>query len=251
MPICRDPLVANLRAQGFNTLRVPRKDYLPGTVLFQIGGNALEVFGPFSSAFKSGSQVEVSESSKATTFSGTVTSSYRRGMALKLASAWLGVPEAGVRSLFSGATKLSFRFGDLRVLTTSLGMLGEHLAASEASDALMVLHESRLFVVHEVLQAQRIYFVNEVDGDASFGLHVKESLTEMVDLGFQVEASKAAQGLIVFASREYHTIGFKAYEVEIVDGEFHLRRSLESSGFTRMSDEEERYEPALFEDMLV
>jgi hypothetical protein len=30
MPVCRDPLVANLRAQGFNTLRVPRKDYVPG-----------------------------------------------------------------------------------------------------------------------------------------------------------------------------------------------------------------------------
>ena len=73
----------------------------------------------------------------------------------------------------------------------------------------------------------------------------------MAELGFEVETSKASHGLLVFHSREYHSIGFKAYEVELLDGELRLRRSLEGTGFTHMSDHEVPPEPALFGDMLL
>lgn len=251
MPVCRDPLVASLRSQGFNTLRVPRKDYLPGVVLFQPRRDGLEVFGPFASAFGDAAGLEIAESAQAEAFSGTTTSSYRRGVALKLASTWLGVPEAGLSSLFNGATKLSFRFGELRILTTSLAAVGERLLAAEPTETLLALPESRLFVVHEVLQAKRIFCLNEADRDGSVSMHAKETLTNMAELGFEVEASKASQGLIVFQSREYHTIGFKAYEVEYADGGLHLRRPLDSTGFTHLDDEEAQPEPALFEDPLL
>ena len=139
MPVCRDPLVASLRSQGFNTLRVPRKDYLPGVVLFQLRRDSIDVFGQFASAFGDGTALDVTESSQAETFSGTTTSNYRRGVALKLASAWLGVPEAGLKSLFDGATKPSFRFGDLRVLTTSLAAIGERLLEAEPTETVLAL----------------------------------------------------------------------------------------------------------------
>ena len=251
MPVCRDPLVANLRAQGFNTLRVPRKDYIPGTVLFQPRSSGMEVFGTFASAFLGVAAIKITESSKGATFSGTMTSSYRRGVALKLASAWLGLPEAGLRSLFSGANKFSFRFGDLRVLTTPLGELGASLAASEATDALLRLPESRSFIVHEVIQAKRIFCVNEEEGRASFGIHADETITEMAKIGLEADSSKAAEGMIVFSSKEFHTIGFKAFEIEIADGEYSLRRSLKTSGFTGLDDEESNLQPAFFDDLLL
>ena len=57
--------------------------------------------------------------------------------------------------------------------------------------------------------------------------------------------------MIVFSSKEFHTIGFKAFEIEIADGEYSLRRSLKTSGFTGLDDEESNFQPAFFDGLLL
>lgn len=252
MPICRDPFVANLQAQGFNALRVPRTDYVPGTILFHVRKSPPERFGELSDAFEQAPTVEVIASSQADHFTGVSTGRYRRQMGLKLAAQWLGVPQAAVEAALGGFTRVSFHFAEMRLLSSDMASIAALLPGGEPTEALLALPDSRLFVVHEVIQAKQISCLNEIENQnaTSVAVSVEAAAKSAAKAGLELNADKASLGLLVFSSKKHHTIGFKAYEIELADGEYRLRAPLKASGLTHLTEPNLACEPVLFEDEL-
>lgn len=251
MPLCRDPLVANLKAQGFNTLRVPRTDYVPGTVLFQSRKGLLEYFGGFSSAFDVAVALPTRTSAQATHFTGISTGRYRRQLGLKIACEWLGVPSGALDATFGKISRVSFHFGEMRLVTTELAAIAAFLDIAEPSLALTALPESRLFIVHEVLQARQISCLNEAEGQAASSFDLDAAKTTASQAGFSVNGEKTSLGLLVFSSDTYHSIGFKAYEIEIAEGAFQLKRALDTAGVPHLTDVDVAWEPVIFDTVLL
>lgn len=250
MPLCRDPFVANLQAQGFNALRVPRTDYLPGTVLFHVRKSSPERFGDLTDAFIDVPEFKTVVSSQAGHFTGVSTGRYRKNMGLKLVAQWLGMQPAAVEAVLGGFTRVSFHFDQMRLLSIDMASIATALLGAEPTGALLTLPDSRLFIVHEVLQAKQISCLNEVQtqSTASLSASVEAAAAVATKAGFDLNAEKAATGLLVFSSEKYHSIGFKAYEIEVADGDYHLRRPLEASGLTHLTEPDLAWEPVLLDD---
>jgi hypothetical protein len=135
MPLCRDPLVANLQAQGFNALRVPRTDYVPGTILFHVRKSLPERFGELGDAFEQAPPVEVIASSQADHFTGVSTGHYRRHLGLKLAAQGLGLPQATIEAALGGFTRVSFHFAEMRLLSADMASIASILPGAEPTQA--------------------------------------------------------------------------------------------------------------------
>ncbi len=252
MPFCRDPLVANLQAQGFNALRVPRTDYVPGTILFHVRKSPPERFGDLSDAFEQTPPVQAIASSQADHLTGVSTGRYRRQVGLKLAAQWLGVPQATIEAALGGFTRVSFHFAEMRILSCDMALIASLLPGAAPTEALLALPDSRLFVVHEVLQAKQISCLNEIEHQnaASVSVSVEAAAKSAAKAGLELNAEKASLGLLVFSSKKHHTIGFKAYEIELADGEYRLRAPLETAGLTHLTEPDLAWEPVLFEEDL-
>lgn len=246
MPLCRDPLVAQLNSMGFNALHVPRTDYVPTTLLVVASGHAPSLFGSLSDAFEAIHPPDPIVAA-AGQFSGATTASYRTKMGLRLACDWLGLTPAQLSGALDGAKRMTFRFSDMRLMSVTLAALNKVLMAAEPAAALLTLAASRLFVISEALQAKQFLLFTE--GESAKGVSISASAIDAlpVQLGVSADVSKAGSGLVVFNAAQYHTIGFKAYEIEMAAGDFRLVPK-GGTGLSHMTSGEDEYSPAVFDN---
>lgn len=174
-------------------------------------------------------------------------------MAIKMAALWLGVPETMIEAFFGGFKRISFHFAEMRLLSCNLAGIASMLPRAEPTSALLALPDSSLYVVHEVLQAREISILNENENQSSASSSASYEAAARIaaEVGLELNAEKASHGLLVFSSERHHTIGFKAYEIALADGEYRLRAPLGSSGLTHLAEPDLKWEPVLFEEDLV
>lgn len=249
MPLCRDPLVAQMNSLGFNALRVPRTDYVPNAVLVQERSGQASLFGTLDTCFD-GVVLPGSSISGAGEFAGASTASYKRKTALKIASDWLQ-SATDLSAAFGGAKRITFRFADMRILVAPLSALITSLLDAEPSATLLGLSEARLFVITEVLQAKEFLFLAE--GESSQSVAVSGAAIDPATLKIEgnIDAAKAGSGLLVFKAATHHTIGFKAHEIELFGGEFRLIQAAKSTGLSHMTESTKDYLPVLLGDLLL
>jgi hypothetical protein len=250
MPLCRDPLVAHLNSLGFNALRIPRTDYVPTTLVFVERGNPPSLLGSFQEGFEQVSPLE-STIAAAGQFSGTTTGSYRNKIGLKLACDWLKADPTSLSGALAGARKLTFRFGEMRLMSVSMAALINAIATSEPSPLLCSLAGSRLYVISEVLQAKQFMLLTEGEASKVAAIAVSAISPDRIRADMSIDASKANSGMLVFKAAVHHTIGFKAYEIEIAGGEMRLVPNSGSLGLSHLADVEESYSPTLFDDTVL
>lgn len=245
VPLCRDPLVAQLNSMGFNALRVPRSDYVPPALLVRRGGSPPVLWGPLTDGFEAPAPPTPFEAA-AGQLSAATTAAYRKSTALRLAADWLGTEPARLSGAFDGVRRITFHIGDMRALSVPLSKLTDYLLAAEPTPALMTLSGSRLFAITEVLQAKGFTLVAE--NEAMHQAAVAGSIENLGGADFTVDSAKAASGVVVFRSTSHHTVGFKAYEIEIAGGLFGLIKSGGSTGLSHLADGEPAYHPVVFDD---
>jgi hypothetical protein len=250
MPLCRDPLISQLNSLGFNALRVPRSDYLPAAVLVQQRDGMPSMFGTLADSFEDVIQPSPVIGA-AGQFSAATTASYKKKTALKIASEWLKLTATDLSGAFGGAKRVTFRFGDMRILSVPLGAISQILLAAEPTVALLGLAESRIFVITEVLQAKEFLFLAEGESRQAVSLASGAIDPAALKIDGTFDAAKAGSGLLVFKAAEPHTIGFKAYEIEVSGGDLRLRQSPTSSGLSHMASQDRDYVPTIFGELLL
>ena len=243
MPLCKDPLVSLLNGFGFNASRIPRRDYLPGSILARKRGQAVIFFGPLVKAFElpGATSLPMTEVARADHFEGAATAGYRLGLAAKLLSPWLPLQSPITAMGFSRAKRISFRIGRIKVLTAAIADILQFMAQSEPSPALMGLNDCSLFIISEVMQIKELSLVggSEVESSALLGGQ------EMP--GIKAEVGGTGEGLIRLILNDYHTIGFKAHEIEINNGEYKLAAGRKPGGLNHMARLDDEYNPIIFE----
>jgi hypothetical protein len=177
------------------------------------------------------------------------TAKYRRGIGLKLASDWLSAAPANFGTIFDGTKRISFRFGSMRLLSIPLAVLSRTLADAEPTLALADVFGARLFVISEVLQAKEFLLIAE--GDSAQAIALSPLVLDPVGAGVEmsIDSSLAHAGILAFKATKHHSIGFKAYEIELSGGDFRLVPSAASAALSHMTEEEPTFEPVLFDEL--
>jgi hypothetical protein len=132
-------------------------------------------------------------------------------MGIKLAAQWLGVPQAAVEAALGGRLyprQLPFRRNAAFGVPTRRS-IAALLPGGESTEALLALPDSRLFVVHEVLQAKQISCLNEIENQnaTSVDVSVDAAAKSAAKAGLELNAEKGSLGLLVFLSKKHQTIG--------------------------------------------
>lgn len=247
MAWCKDPFISQLNAMGFNALRVPRLDYEPCKLLIRGGATAPTLFGSFADGFHGVNPPEFVIGASGQ-LAHAASGKYRRTLGLKLISDWLTSPIATFASAFSGAKSVSFRFEYLRLLSVPLAQLSQAIFEAEPTNALVDAASARLFVIGEVLQTKELVVV--VEGCSANSLDaVAPALQESAAaLEVSIDQSHTNAGVLVFRSSKQHSIGFKAYELEIANGGFRLTSSNAAAGLSHLSEGDQQFVPVLFDE---
>lgn len=132
-------------------------------------------------------------------------------MGIKLAAQWLGAPQTAVEAALGGRLyprQLPFRRNAAFEFRHG-GSIAALLPSGEPTEALLALPDSRLFVVHEVLQAKQISCLNENENQnaTSVDVSVDAAAKSAAKAGLELNAEKGSLGLLVFSSKKHHTIG--------------------------------------------
>ncbi|HET7436860.1 MAG TPA: hypothetical protein VFN10_19280 [Thermoanaerobaculia bacterium] len=249
MPLCRDPLVTLLNSFNFNAVRVPRNDYRPGSVLVRSDGS-VSLLGAFDEVFSVASKeaLPVTDAGAVAAFEGATSARYRGAIAARLLAEWFGAGSPSAASSVSGADRISYQIQQTRLLSTTVSAVLRLLADAAPSPALLQLEGARLFVITEVLQAKGLVVsagrgaAGTLALDASLVPGTSARGTATVEL----DAGSASSGMLRLTFADYQTIGFKAHEVEIADGDYRLSPALKR-GLSHMATTPEEYEPIVFD----
>lgn len=250
MPICRDPLVSQLNALGFNALRVPRVDYVPPALLTRASLSEPVLWGTLKAGFDGLSPPEPLESAQGQ-LSTTATAAYQKNTAIRLVADFLRINPLQLSGAFDGANRISFHLGKLRVLSTPLAKITDFLLAAQPTPALTALSRSRLFVITEVIQVKALTLVAENASmqRAAIAGSAMDPLLPSADI--TVDAANAMSGVLVFNATVPHTVGFKAHEIELSAGVLGLVASRSSTGLSHLAGDEPTYEPVIFDEFLL
>lgn len=247
MPRCQDPLITQLNALGFNALRIPRTDYEPTCLLVRQGEAVPVLFGSLDEGFANVSKPEFTIGSVGQLEKGS-SAKYQRRLGLKFASDWLRSPLAKLDAMFAATKHISYRFGEMRLLSVSLAVLNQIIIKAEPTTALANVSESRLFLISEVLQAKEFILITEGDSTKAVTAQALALDAIVTNVEGSIDATHSQSGILVFKATKYHSIGFKAYEIEVAGGGFRLAPSGASSALSHMSQDEPSFNPVLFEE---
>jgi hypothetical protein len=251
MPLCHDPLVSLLNSFGFNALRVPRSDYVPGSVLIRSGDGVVSLFGTIKDAFdvSDGVSLEVTKALAGEQFEGANSANYRIGVAAKLLSDWLPIATPSLASGFGGAKRISYQIRKTRLLATSVVSILRLLTDAEPTAVLLLLDRTRLFVVSEVLQTKELVLIAQSNtaGTVAFDASLISGVAAAGTASCELDASKAASGILRFAFGDFHTIGFKAHELEIAEGQYRLSTTGNKPGLSHLAPTDKKYLPIVFD----
>ncbi|MDX1966426.1 MAG: hypothetical protein SFV23_04575 [Planctomycetaceae bacterium] len=244
---CRDPLLAQLNALGFNALRIPRTDYEPCRLLVRQGKVPPSLFGSLTDGFV-GVRVPEATVGAAGQLAKAATAKYRRGIGLRMACDWLRATLSSLEAVFDEKSRVSFRFGDMRLLSVPLAALSQAFTDAEPAPALSDVPGARLFVIGEVLQAKEFVMIGE--GGSTKGLAASPVAFDPAGPAVEVsiDSSLSHAGVLVFKANKFHTIGFKAFEIELSGGDFRLVPTAPSAGLTHLSEGQPSYEPIVFDE---
>lgn len=190
------------------------------------------------------------QEASAALYEGMTTSRYGSKIGLKLLADWLGPSAAGVTSGFLGAARLSFQIRGTRLLTVSPAAIMNALPEAEPSQALMGLNGARMYVITEALQMKRLTMIaeNNTAGKVSLTVPATPGVPPAGARGeVTVEAEREQQGLVHFSCNQFHTIGYKVFELEIAEGGFQLIATKNPTDDMRMSSDEPNYESVLLD----
>lgn len=250
MPLCRDPLVSLLNSFGFNALRVPRKDYGPGSVLARSRDGTISLFGRVEDTFDfpKETSLQVTEALAGEQFEGATSANYRVSVAAKLLSDWISIATPSLASSFRGAKRISYQVKQTRLLSTSISNILRLLAEAEPTASLLLLNNARLFVIAEVLQAKELLLMAQNDAASTTAFSASLAPGQAgASANFELDTSKEASGVLRFVFKDYHTIGFKAHELEVANGEYRLSSTGKNLGLSHMAITNEEYVPIVFD----
>jgi hypothetical protein len=216
---------------------------LPGSLIVRARRAEPVWFGALTDGFEidSPAHEEVADSSK---YEGLSTASYCFGIAARLLGDWIG-SDATLSSGGGKEHRISFEIRGVRVVTMAPALLSNALFSADPRPAVIALDQVRLYAITEVIQARKIVMFADRSTKARGYLDLKPGPGHAAK--FEIDGSKAAQGVCALTFRQHHTIGFKAHELELFDGSYRLVLA-PSAGLTHANAPGASHEPVVFDD---
>jgi hypothetical protein len=230
MARCKDPALNYLGKQGYNVVRLPRAGIAPLDVLGR-DRRTIERLGSLDRIWKSGQDAPgVSDPQPAANIDGRKTSKLNLSIGLKFLSDVLGamgaeLPELGFA--YKRAKTLQFTITNVHAVSIPPFQLGEFLAEGDLDtrnpfvSRYFVDEDTDAFVIFETLTSDAITVAAETSSGQEISLDVP-AIQQTVGANVEVSVQSDSSRSVTYKGETPLTFGFKAFQVEFVDGRWEV-----------------------------
>lgn len=240
IPSCKDPALTMLKDKGYNVVRLPKADLLPGQLLVR-KGRRLQRLGDLTSVFVPGPDVpppHVSPDNPGPNISGTKSAELDIGVGLNILSGLisaLGGSTLALNVAYARARSVQFEFAETRENNAQMALLDQFLAAAQVSPyaraVTQMLEADDVFVITSTLKSSKINVSAKASDKSELKIDVPV-LQQAIGGNMKVTGGGASASALTYEGQVPLVFGFQAVRLIFDKGRYRTMKLADAGGIT-------------------